>query len=338
MAILTGRVCPLTLVIISVLMHPQRSADPTYASCMTPRSVPLSFESQYGAGLDRGLVLGGGGLFFIAWQVAYLDTLARAGVTLAGAQRVVGTSAGSLIAAVVTSGGIGRFARTVSLLSRAPALTARLAPAARLAPSQQRAWDLFRQATDAEPETVQAIGRAALAAAATPAASMRRTARLMIAHHKWPAPSLQVTAVDTYTGERIVIDHHAQVPVATATAASSSVPGLFAPQLVGDRFCMDGGVSGSGTHSDLVAGADRVVMISLSEAFPSPRPGGMTQRPGGYQQELDNLQASGSKVLVVGPESADLTTLMDPREVPAALAMGRRQAQEDVDRVRDFWR
>lgn len=305
---------------------------------MTSLAVPLSFDRRYGAGLDRGLVLGGGGLFFIAWQVAYLDTLARAGVSLAGAQRVVGTSAGSLIAAVLTSGGIGRFSRIVTLLSRAPALTARLAPASQLSGSQQRAMDLFRQAADSEPETIRAIGRAALAAAATPAASMRRTARLMIASHRWPAESLRVTTVDAYTGERIVVDHRAKVPIATATAASSSVPGLFAPQLVGDRFCMDGGVSGSGTHSDLVAGADRVVMISLSEAFPSPRPGGMTQRPGGYQQELDNVQASGSKVLVVGPESADLTTLMDPREVPAALAMGRRQAQADVDRVREFWR
>ena len=249
---------------------------------MKPTPVPSSFDRRYGTGTRRGLVLGGGGIYFIAWQVAYLNTLARAGVYLADAERVVGTSAGSMIASVYTGGGLSRFARTVDLLSRAPGLTSRLAPAGRLSASQERALDLFRQADNAEPETIQAIGRAALAAAAAPAAAMRRTARMMIVRHRWPAPSLRITAVDSYTGERIVIDEQTRVPVATAAAASGSVPGLFAPQQVGDRFCMDGGVSGSGTHTDLVAGAHRVVVISLSEAFRStgPRPGGMTQAPG----------------------------------------------------------
>ena len=49
-----------------------------------------------------------------------------------------------------------------------------------------------------------------------------------------------------------------------AVAASSAVPGIFAPQAIGDRRCMDGGVSGPGTHLDLLAGP------SGSCSWPSP--------------------------------------------------------------------
>ena len=53
--------------------------------------------------------------------------------------------------------------------------------------------------------------------------------------------------------------------VARAVAASSAVPGLFTPQPILDRRCMDGGVSGTGTHLDLVAGARRAVVLHLTD-------------------------------------------------------------------------
>ena len=43
-------------------------------------ALPRDFGADYGRGVDRGLCLGGGGLFFVAWQVAYLQTLASHGV------------------------------------------------------------------------------------------------------------------------------------------------------------------------------------------------------------------------------------------------------------------
>ena len=52
--------------------------------------------------------------------------------------------------------------------------------------------------------------------------------------------------------------------MAHAAAASSSVPGIFSPQPILDRRCMDGGVSGSGINSDVVAGAERVVILALA--------------------------------------------------------------------------
>jgi hypothetical protein len=98
---------------------------------------------------------------------------------------------------------------------------------------------------------------------------------------------------------------------------------------------MDGGVSGSGTHLDLLAGADRVVVLSLVD--PSPKPvGAMTQAPGAFETEVSRLKASGSQVFLRSPESMDLTKLMDPKSVPEAIAMAKRQAAADAEELKAF--
>ena len=45
---------------------------------------PVDFEARSGAGLRLGLSLGGGGLFFVAWQVSYLHELSGHGIDLEG--------------------------------------------------------------------------------------------------------------------------------------------------------------------------------------------------------------------------------------------------------------
>ena len=43
---------------------------------------PISFDARYGEGAGRTLVLGGGGVYYVAWQVAYLNGLIKRGVEL----------------------------------------------------------------------------------------------------------------------------------------------------------------------------------------------------------------------------------------------------------------
>src|SRR5918998_6452605 len=50
------------------------------------------------------LVLGGGGVTGIAWEIGLLAGLAEAGADLSGADLVVGTSAGSVVGAQLTGG------------------------------------------------------------------------------------------------------------------------------------------------------------------------------------------------------------------------------------------
>ena len=101
---------------------------------------------------------------------------------------------------------------------------------------------------------------------------------------------------------------------------------------------MDGGVSGSGLHLDLLAGARRAVVIQLTDGtdLDLPAEAGMTQAPGDAIAELEALEASGTKVFERRPEKVDLERLMDPTAVPDAVAMAQRQARADADELRAF--
>jgi NTE family protein len=297
---------------------------------------PISFEARHGDGHDRTLVLGGGGIFFIAWQIAYLNGLAERGVDLKKAEIIVGTSAGSVVASLVAGLRLHRAEDELELFARFPALVGRMAPADDLAPSQQRALLLFAAAVDAEPATLQHIGHAALAADAAPATKIRRSIGAVLGMRRWPSPALHTTAVDTFTGERLVVTADAGIPVAAAAAASSSVPGLFSPQPLHDRRAMDGGVSGSGIHTDLVAGASRALVLSVSAQTGMPE-ARMTMQPDSQERELAALAASGTEAQVRGPADVDPDRLMDPSSVPDAMRLGEAQAEADGAELAAFW-
>lgn len=299
-------------------------------------AMPIDFASLRGRGHRRASVFGGGGVFFVAWQISYLRELQRRGVDIGSATKVVGTSAGSVVSALLAGGRLKLASRELALLAKAPGLVGAMAPSGNLKPSQLRAVDLFREATDAEPDTIRSIGYAALAADAFPADKLRLSLSSLLAMRKWPSAALHTVTVDAYTGERVVVHGGAGVPVAAAAAASSSVPGLFSPQPVLDRRCMDGGVSGSGTHCDLVAGAERVVVLALGAENPQPAPT-MTIKPGALWREVDELKALGSQVFVRGPLETNIDTLMDPKSVPEAIAMGEDQAASDAEKLTEFW-
>ena len=315
----------------------------TSSSAATPISAatdgfaqPIDMAAGYGDGLRTGVSLGGGGVWFVAWQVAYLHELNERGVDLAGADRVIGTSAGSVVASVLEAGNLSRLHTEMKLMSRVPKIVSALAPAGDLSPSQLRALDMFGSAPDADPERVRRIGHAALAAD-TPAPSvMARNVALLLASRGWPSPTLHVTCVDAFTGERCVLNAFSGVPLRRAVAASSAVPGLFAPQPIGARKCMDGGVSGSGTHLDLLGGARRAVVVSLTDGA-GVEQGRMTVAPGSIEREVEELRGTGTEVLFRMPAGpVDLERLMDPTAVPGAIELGRTQAADDAAELRKF--
>ena len=298
-------------------------------------AAPISFDARYGAGHRRALVLGGGGVVFVAWLSAYLGELARRGVGVGEADRIVGTSAGSIVAAVVAADHLQRFGRVSRWAARRPGMVARLAPAAGLNPSRQRAMDLFEGAGDAEPTTIVAIGAAALAAAAPPSALLPVGIALMLQTVRWPDDRLLITAVDAGSGERLALTRSSGVGLLRAIAASASVPGVFAPQPVGGRRAIDGGVSGTGIHADLVAGARRALVFPVAATLERPR---LTMRPDGTEREIAALRATGTAVEVRHARLDPAIDLMDPAAVPGALALGARQAGEDAAALHDFWR
>ena len=254
--------------------------------------VAASFDARYGDGLGLGVSLGGGGLFFVVWQASYLHELLQHGIDLSTADRVVGTSAGSLVASVLEAEHLKRFHREIGLLAEHPKFVAALRPAAICIRARRARSSSSRNVTDAEPRDDPAIGHAG-AAAQTPApAVMTRNIRLIVGGRKWPKPALHITAVDAYTGERCVLTKAASVPIAGAAAASSAVPGIFVPQPIDDRRCMDGGVAATGTHLDLLSGCARAVVLALTDGT-NVEAGAMTSQAGSQQRERNDLVASG---------------------------------------------
>jgi NTE family protein len=296
---------------------------------------PIDFAARHGAGLDRTVVLGGGGIYFVAWQVGYLVGLRDGGIDLRLAERVVGTSAGSIVGAVLTGGRLPLANVAAELLSRAKGAVAAIAPASDFAPSQLRALEAFLTATDARPATLQRIGHAALAAAGPEPGQLRRTLGLLVGR-KWPDARLHVTGADAFTGERVVVTAAAGMSPARALAASSAVPGVFPPQRLGDRFCMDGGVAGSSTHCDLVAGAQRALVLALEPEEPRAA-ASMTYGTDAVVREQQALRASGTRVFYRSPVVEDLAMLMSPDAVEPGLTAGRARAAQDLPGFTEFW-
>jgi NTE family protein len=296
---------------------------------------PVAFDARYGAGVERCLVLGGGGIVFVGWLLGYLHGLAQRGVAIGSADRVVGTSAGSVVATIVTGGHLTRAHREIEALARAPSVVSAMAPAGDLHPSQQRALDVFWSADNARPETVRGIGHAALAAHTPGVNTLPRSLELVLGQRHWPSTALWITATDAYTGERVVITSEAGVAAHQAAAASSTVPGLFAPQPIGDRKCVDGGVSGSAMHPDLAAGATRALVVAMRD------PGGIgvaTNEPGGFARSIDALRASGTAVEVrTSLLAAGDLNLMDPHQIAPALALGAQQSEADAGDLMAFF-
>ena len=208
----------------------------------------------------RALVLGGGGITGIAWEIGVLAGLAEAGVDLTGADLVVGTSAGSVVGAQLTGGADLEtlFARQLEPPTgeQAARMTRSALLRYGLAALRSRGDDVaFRR-------RVGALALAAERAGLTPTEQERLDvigARL--AGTEWPQRDLKITAVDAETGEFRVLDRTAGVPLLQAVAASCAVPGVYPPVTIDGRRYIDGGMR-SAANADLAQGYDRLVVLA----------------------------------------------------------------------------
>ncbi len=172
------------------------------------------------------LVLGGGGITGIAWEIGLVAGLADAGVDLTGADLVVGTSAGSVVSAQLTCG-----AELGALYERqlAPA-TGEKAARLNRATLAQFGWAMLRsRGKDVEfRRRIGALALAAEKAGVTPPEQERiDVIGSRLVSTEWPERALVVTAVDAGTGEFRTFDRDSGVPLVSAVAASCAVPGVY---------------------------------------------------------------------------------------------------------------
>ncbi|MCW2606760.1 MAG: patatin [Frankiales bacterium] len=274
----------------------------------------------------RAVVLGGGGVAGIAWAAGLLAGLEEAGVTLMDADLVVGTSAGSVVGAWLTTGvpPAEMLARQVDPSRQTPELAA----AVDLDALVVQFAEAFGGGT---PQEVRAgVGRLALDTATVPESARRDVIAARLPVHDWPA-TLVVTVVDALTGERRALDASCGYPLVDVVAASCAVPGVWPPMTLGDRRYVDGGVH-TVLNADLAAGAERVLVLApLGVVGDGPMGAGWdSARP-----------LLGERVLVLEADEASRAAFgsnpLDPATRRPAAEAGKAQAVVVVEEVRALW-
>lgn len=275
----------------------------------------------------RALVLGGGGITGIGWEVGVIAGLADAGVRLHEADLVVGTSAGSVVGAQLLSG-----TPVDDLYSR------QLTPpsgeiAAALGVAGIVRWVFASLSSRDEVKVRARMGRMALRAKTAATAEERRAViASRLPSHDWPTRArLLVTAVEASTGAFRVFDRESGVELVDAVAASCAVPLVWPPITIAGHAYVDGGVR-SPANADLAASADRVVVIA-----PMAR---AARASGRVDRQLASLGPDVRSVTVTPDKAARASfgrNVLDPaRRAPAARA-GREQAASVLDAVRAVW-
>jgi NTE family protein len=273
----------------------------------------------------RALVLGGGGVTGIAWEVGILAGLAEVGVDLSTADVVVGTSAGSVVAVLV------RTDLPLEELYARQLADARGEIADRLGRRAMVGWAWASIRSRDSRSAGARIGRLALTARTMPEAERRAVIESRLPVREWPTGRLVITAVHAATGEFAMFDRDSGVPLVDAVAASCAVPGVWPPVTIDGHRYIDGGVR-SPTNVDIVAGCERVVVIA-----PIARGGGAVPSLARQVRAL----GPDTGVAVVTPDRAARRAfgrnLLDPaRRAPAARA-GRSQAAAVGEAVRAVW-
>jgi NTE family protein len=271
--------------------------------------------------MTEALVLAGGGVSGIAWMTGLLAGLADAGQDVTGVDVILGTSAGSTVAAQLGSGlGLeGLYARQVEPELQAAEIMANVdleSFATEIAAALQNATTV--------PEMRRAVGRFALDAATVPEPERRAVIESRLPSHEWPARALKIVAVDAESGQPQVFDNASGVSLVDAVTASCAVPGVWPPATIHGRRYVDGGVRSS-ANADYAAGASRVLAIvplGNVELFPSDKTLG---------QAVDELRASGAEVAIVEPDEASLAAIganpLDPSTRKPAAEAGRTQGR-----------
>jgi NTE family protein len=273
----------------------------------------------------KALVLGGGGITGIGWELGVLAGLRDHGVDLTSADVVVGTSAGSVVGAQLTSG------ESIEKLYDQQLQDATDETAAALGLGFTVRWVLANVLPGGDLRARTRVGKLALAAKTEPESSRREVFAKLLADADWPSRNLQVTAVEAATGEVAVFDRDSGVPLVDAVAASCAVPMVWPPMTINGRRYMDGGAR-SGTNADLATDCGRVVVLA-------PMPLAL-RRSGRISEQLARLGPKVHSFVICPDENARKAigrNILDPAARAASARAGRAQAASIRDRVAVVW-
>lgn len=272
---------------------------------------------------SRAVVFAGGGVAGISWMLGLVDALSRAGVDLAAADLISGTSAGACVAANLATGAVPE-----------ACARQRRASAEIVVPFDidQFLATVARHKREAPDEATALVRIAAMEPIGPPIEPAERgaviAARLPV--HEWPRRPLRVACVDAGSGELLALGRDSGFGLVDAVACSCALPGIWPPRQVGGRRYVDGGIR-SLSNIDLAAGHDRVLIVvptALSEPVRAA-----------HAAEIAALGSAATHLIAA--DEAALAALgsnpLDPAHREPALEAGLAQAARELGPLRDFW-
>lgn len=277
------------------------------------------------------IIFGGGGVWGIGWLSGLAAGLARAGVDLAHADRLIGTSAGAVVSAQLACGWspealyerqVDPARQTRELVPDAAKLTAIMALATR--PGLSRGDRLHEMCALAR--TVETVSPKARRDTIVERLGRGEDA-------PWPA-KLVLTTVDRDSEELVLLDASSGIGLVDGIAASCAIPGLWPPVQANGRFYLDGGIWRTPDNAHLAADARAALVISPMAGVP-----GLGE---GLAEEIANLEAKGVRVAVIRADDASLGTMgadpLDPGTRGPAAEAGLRQAAGEAERAAEILR
>lgn len=275
--------------------------------------------------MTRALVLGGGGITGIAWELGLIAGLAEKGIDILSPDLVVGTSAGSVVGAQILSGQSIEDLYAAQLADPTGEASARMGAGALARFVIASAWPGGGGRGRAY------LGRAALGAKTNPESDSRAAFVRLVPRDSWPERRLLVTAVDAETGEPRFFDRDSGVELRDAVAASCAVPIVWPPITIQGHRYIDGGVR-SIANADLASGCDRVIVVApVTFAL---------RRSGRISAQLASL-GHDVRSLVVSPDAEARAAIgrnvLDPAQRAASARAGRRQAAIVAPAVEAVW-
>jgi NTE family protein len=277
------------------------------------------------------LVLAGGGLAGIAWEIGVLlgiqdvepDATAR---ILDDSTTLLGTSAGAAVAAQLAGGTPLQDLFDAQLSDE----TSELFVDINLTEFGAMMANALGSASSPEAAR-RRMGEIALNADTVSPAERRAAIAGRLPVKTWGDRDLRVIAVDAESGEPHIFTRGSGVDLVDAVAASCAIPGIWPVVLIGGHKYMDGGMR-TVANADLAAGASRVlVLVPSTEQTPMGR--------AIAQAELDALAPAPYSVVYADAASLAAFGLnpLDPGvRKPAALA-GRERGRSVAAEVAAFW-
>ena len=262
--------------------------------------------------MGSALVLGGGGVAGISWTTGVLAGLAGGGADVTGADLLLGTSAGSAVAAQL---GSGRPLEELYARQADPGLQNKeIRPPGLSLPDLMETWTRMAEEFTDPAARRRRAGELARAAPTVPEPERRTVIEDRLPAWSWPDRRLLITVVDATTGEPRVFDRDSGVGLVDAVAASCAVPLVWPTVPIGGVPYMDGGMRTT-VNADLAAGHDPIVVVA-----PIPDPD--------LERDVEAL-ARTSRVELITPDEASLAAIgadpLDPGTRTPAAEAGRAQ-------------